>query len=519
MINNEIIKEYFKDKMNSPSVLTKTVKTLPLQIKDYLDDILHKIPEYQTLNKLVCAVVKNIELKKCQNCGKLLTYDQTKDGKRYCSIKCKGSDLKLKEKTKQTCLKKYCAKAPTCNQDIIIKREINNFKKYGYKNTLSIPQMRQRIKQTCLKKYGGNAPACNQLIKEKMLNTFYTRTGIEHNSILKGFQHILSFKDFVIPLFDIKEYQGLRSRKVYKWKCVKCNKEFESVIPYSSFKEVPRYCPRCPSCYPQIDGYSILEKQLVKYLKTIYDGQIIQNNRTLIVPKELDIVLPELKIAIQFNGLYWHSSQYKNNNYHINKTLECQKIGYRLIHIFQNEWIDKKEIVKAKLKSIICSNQPSIYARKCIIKQINAKQKNQFLNKYHIQGADSANIKLGLFYYNKLIAVMTFCKSRFNKNYQWQLSRYATSKRVIGGASKLLNYFQKTYNPKSIITYADRRYSIGNLYYKLGFKLNHISKPNYYWTKNNVILSRYQTQKHKLKKLLGDTFQQTLSQSQNMLIN
>ena len=114
---------------------------------------------------------------------------------------------------------------------------------------------------------------------------------------------------------------------------------------------------------------------------------------------------------------------------------------------------------------------------------------------------------------------MTFCKSRFNKNYEWELSRYSSSKHVIGGAGKLLKYFERIYKPKSLITYADRRFSQGKLYYKLGFTFDHFSSPNYFYCDQNLnILSRIHCQKHKLKDILKD-FDESLSESENMTLN
>ena len=133
--------------------------------------------------------------------------------------------------------------------------------------------------------------------------------------------------------------------------------------------------------------------------------------------------------------------------------------GYKLIHIFEHEWINKQEIIKSKLKALFGVEQERIYARKCIIKEISNKEKNDFLNQFHIQGEDKSKVKLGLFFADELVAIMTFGKPRFNKNYEYELIRYATSKHVIGGASKLLKYFEHVYKPKSIITYADRRFS------------------------------------------------------------
>ena len=277
-------------------------------------------------------------------------------------------------------------------------------------------------------------------------------------------------------------------------------------------------CPRCLHCYPYLQGYSNLEKELVDFCKEYYP-ELKENDKSLISPKELDIVIPELKLAIEFNGTYWHSEQAgKDKNYHLNKTLECEAHGYKLIHIFEHEWMNKQEIIKAKLKALFGVEQKRIYARKCIVKEISAAVKNEFLNNYHIQGEDKSEIKLGLYFSDELVAVMTFSKSRFNKKYEYELIRYATSKQVIGGAGKLLKYFERTYKPKSIITYADRRFSQGNMYNKLGFKLDHISKLNYLWIKDNKILTRYQCQKHKLKTLLKKS-DSALTESENMVNN
>jgi hypothetical protein len=143
------------------------------------------------------------------------------------------------------------------------------------------------------------------------------------------------------------------------------------------------------------------------------------------------------------------------------------------------------------------------------------------LNKHHIQGEDKSKVKLGLFFENELVAVMTFGKPRFNNNYEYELIRYATKSRyhVLGGAGKLLKYFERNYNPKNIITYADRSYSQGNMYKQIGFTLVKISEPSYVWIKGNEILSRYQCQKHKLKEILKDNYNEGLSENENMLLN
>lgn len=341
--------------------------------------------------------------------------------------------------------------------------------------------------------------------------------------IKKGYENFKqNYKDYVIPLFNLEQYEQYHNDHFYefKWKCVKCGQEFKQHRHSTGFNKDYTMLPRCPKCYPIGNkGYSQYEVSIRDFIKQIYKGQIIENDRKIIKPYELDIVLPQIKVAIEINGDYWHCAKFERMTpeFHLMKTEKCLQKGYKLIHLFVSEIIFKEHIIKQKLKSIICNNIESIYARNCQIKQIEAKESKQFLNKNHIQGADNAKVKLGLFNNNQLVAVMTFCKPRFTKKYDYELSRYATSKRVIGGAGKLLKYFRDHYNG-SIITYCDRRFSIGNMYQKIGFKLDHISKPNYwYFTNKHNILTRYQCQKHKLKKLLGEEiFDPNLSEEENM---
>ena len=159
-----------------------------------------------------------------------------------------------------------------------------------------------------------------------------------------------------------------------------------------------------------------------------------------------------------------------------------------MIHIFEDELIFKEKIVKNRLKSNLGLIKNQIYARKCIIKEIDSQLTNKFLNKYHLQGEDKSAINLGLFYKTRLVAVMTFSKLRkalgqTHKERLWELSRYCTiaTFNIVGGASKLLTHFERAYKPLKVITYADRRWSQGNMYYKLGFALDHISSPNYWY--------------------------------------
>lgn len=288
---------------------------------------------------------------------------------------------------------------------------------------------------------------------------------------------------------------------------------------------------RCPKCNKTL-GYSNGEKEVYKYLKEdLGIKNIIENDKKILKGQELDIYMPDLKLAIEFDGLYWHSEKFVDKKYHLNKTNLCKKNGIQLIHIMEDEWINKKDLVKEKLKYMTHNSSNSIYARNCYVDYVSSSDKNDFLEENHIQGKDSSKIKLGLWYPKPegdlLVAVMTFCKPRLSlgqKNnktkFDYELSRYATQNgyNVVGGFSKLFKYFERNYEWNNIITYADLRWSVGNLYLKNGFKLDHYSEPSYsYFNKNSIKrYNRFKFRKQELKKLFPKIYSDSKTEFQIM---
>lgn len=250
-------------------------------------------------------------------------------------------------------------------------------------------------------------------------------------------------------------------------------------------------CPKCSNTISQ--G----EDMIKNYIESL-NFNVISKNRDILNGKELDIYITEKKIAIEFDGLRWHNEQFgKDCNYHLNKTIECEKKGIRLIHIFEDEWRDKQEIVKSRLCNILGVSKTKIFGRKCKVKEIPSKDSSQFLNENHIQGNVNAKYRYGLYYNDELVSVMTFGKTRKCLNSvtedKYELLRFCNKLNtfVIGGASKLLKYFINEVHPKSIVSYADKRWSDGNLYRMLGFKYIHDSKPNYFYIIKGKRFHRY----------------------------
>ena len=279
----------------------------------------------------------------------------------------------------------------------------------------------------------------------------------------------------------------------------------------------------CPMCYAE-SSVSNKEIGLNNYLKGLCFGNNIRfNDRTIIPPLELDFANEDMKIAVEYNGLYWHSDEkQKDTQYHLNKTNKCKEKGYQLIHIFEDEWDEKPEIVKSRLENIFGKTPNKIPGRKCVIKEVCGNETKMFLEKNHIQGNVNSSIRYGLYYNEELVSIMTFTKLRKNlgsvsEEGTYELVRFCnkTHHEVIGGASKLLKHFIKNKNPKKIISYADKRWSKGNMYFKLGF--NHIrdSKPSYFYTLHGK--NRENRFKYRKDILVRDGFDKEKSESQIMM--
>lgn len=244
----------------------------------------------------------------------------------------------------------------------------------------------------------------------------------------------------------------------------------------------------CPFCHNII---SKSETEIVSFLKQ-YNIAMITNDRKLISPLEIDIILPAHNIGIEFCGLYWHSELFKNDkNYHLNKLQLMNKMNYKLITIFEDEWLHKRDIVQSRLLHLLGLSTKGKGARQLTIKSISAKEAKDFLDMYHIQGNGTYGYaKYGAYDLSELVAVMTFSKPRLalgrKKNIAApdELLRFASNgKNYPGLASRLFRTFVKEYKPKEIISYADRRWSDGNLYKQLGFELESITGVNYWHTK------------------------------------
>lgn len=289
---------------------------------------------------------------------------------------------------------------------------------------------------------------------------------------------------------------------------------------HGKFKQTPNNhkdqkagCPVCGN-----GNTSIAEKEIFDFLSNFVICEL--NKKDLLKNKEIDIYIPELNIGIEYDGLHWHNELYKNKNYHKNKTELCKNQNIRLIHIFEDEWLFKKDIVKSRLLNIIGKTQNKIFARNCVIKNVTTKEARGFLEQNHIQGFVGGRVKIGLYYNSELVSLMTFGSLRKNMGQNstknlFELLRFCNklNTTVVGGASKLFKHFITTYNPIEVISYADIRWSNGNLYEKLCFDFLYDTRPNYFYVKGNKREGRFKYRKSELLKI---GFEENLTEAEIM---
>lgn len=348
-----------------------------------------------------------------------------------------------------------------CHKDVIRRIiKIHNIIRTKEQEKASIQKMLERIQDSTYKHFGVQWASQSKEVQKKCEETYQKHYGARRYNLSKDYQN-KRVKILEKSFISKKENNTLGSSKG--------EKELREFIENLGFKT---------------------EKIISGYKDTRF---------------EIDIYVPEKNIGLEFNGVYYHSTNFKriNRTYHYQKSLTSENKGFELIHVWQDLWVNKQDIIKNIIKSRLgkLDNLNKIYARKCEVKEINNKEYREFVEKNHIQGFRSAKVKLGLFYNNKLVQIASFDKSRFNKEFEWEWIRGcpASFNIVIGGTSKLFKYFVKKYNPKNVICYADWNLFNGSGYKECGFKFDGLTGPDKFYIENNKGMKRLNRNPYKYK--------------------
>ena len=367
-------------------------------------------------------------------------------------------------------------------------------------------EFKDKFEETCLINWGCKTSLLNDDIKNKIKETNLIKYGFEYPMKNPKYSELTSKRitdsrnDYYISLgYELINYDF--DKKEYLLKNISCGHEFK--INHDLFRSRIKYNnSSCLVCYPKDGLTSVKELELGNFIKEI-SNNIILNSRDLIDGKEIDIYLPEHKIGIEFNGLYWHSDEFKDKYYHYNKTKSCLEKGISLIHIWEDDWVNKKDIVKSIIKNRIGLVDNRIYARKCKIEIVSNSVSNKFLDENHIQGGTNASLCISLKYENEIVSIMTFGKRRMNAKLNLELIRFCNKKNtsVIGSASKLFKHFIENNEYDKIISYSDASIFNGDLYKKLGFKNDGETSLNYYWSDLKRRYHRFNFNKKRLVKI------------------
>lgn len=354
--------------------------------------------------------------------------------------------------------------------------------KYNVKNYSQTPMWREQVQSTSLAKWNAE---------------HYTKSQLYKFDAIKKYDGVLAnFGCKIIKMYTKNEIE---------FHCDKCNsvciEQYQFIVWRASHNITP-----CTHCMPKNPPVSAEELAVKSYIENL--GHVVTHyDRDFLGTYGADIVVEDCKTIVEYDGIYWHSELFHDSNYHLRKKILAEEKGYRLVHIFSDEWTYNNDIVKSRLRYMFgIASVGKVYARDCTVRLVESVVSADFLDRNHIQGNVNAPYRYGLYSGDKLVALMTFGSSRFETGVT-ELLRFCSDCdiNVVGGAGKLFSHFVKDHPEiKHIVSYADARWSTGHAFYeKLGFDFTAMSEPGYFIVDGDIRKSRMQFQRHKIAGL-GD---------------
>lgn len=502
----------------------------------------------------------------CSNTCKNKNVNTILDRTRKTLLKKNGSTSPLgskeaKEKRKKTCLETYGVEHPSSNKDIkerikqtnietykdetvrdkvakaiiaankdhkeeiVKKRKQTIYEKTGEYTTLTKDTIK-KTKETLLKQYGVTNPFAihddtYEKAKQGAIN-FFKDESKKQEYLIKRKQNIIDkygseekynefrFNNSKDRIIDQLRIVGFNDRIIkYEYSnlgnltCM-CDNDHEYEMSFRLIRDrLGRQEICCSVCNPLLGhNTSIQELELYNWLSNYVNCE--HTNRKILEGKHLDIYVEDKKFAIEYNGIYWHSDLRRDEDYHLYKTSLCKEKGIQLIHVWEDLWKNKKELVKNRILSKLNIGQTKIGARECTIKEITNKEASMFFNENHLQGAINASLYVALIKNEKIVSAICIGKRKINKNKNeyYEILRFCNKAGIncVGSFSKLFKYVINKC-PGQYISYADLCWGEGKVYEKAGFELNGFSLPNYWYFVNGVRYHRYRFNKQNLIKM------------------
>jgi hypothetical protein len=463
----------------------------------------------------------------------------------------------VQEKIEATSIENWGTRRPTMNRTVV-ERAISTSKiNHGGIHHTRTREIRDKIEKTNIEKYNsphtmhiardffaeqndGLNPFQIEEYKEKIISTMLKNHGVAHALQSPEIQEKMGDRTFakrgvrnVMQDADVVKKQLTNNNLKYNRNSpnqihytdenyatmLSCSK-FTDLFQGRSLREVAdhlgmgydtarKYCVK----YGVVLGKSSYETAIADFIKNL-NFEIEQGNRKIIAPLEIDILISSCNLGIEFCGLYWHSDAHKNDkNYHLKKLKASNEAGLRLITIFEDEWLKKRNIVESRLRSALGISPRGVGGRKLRIEKISGMLARNFYDIHHIQGSANGSFHYGAFDKDVLVAAMSFSKMRpiiggKIENGHYELLRFATDgKSYAGVASKLFQTFCKSESPLVVTSYADRRWSHdGGVYKTLGFaKIKETDAGYWYFHGNRIVReTRHKYKKHLIRDMVPD---------------
>ena len=462
----------FEERKNKPKVIklkTKYTKKQLIEMSGVSENTFNRIIKYLNIDiKNNDTIDDNIiRIKDFINSVDIKTFFFKKTNLEKLGVEYPFQSSLIQEKGKESCLEKYGVEYYNQTEESQIRRKETSLKKYGVEN----PSQNISIK---IKK---------EKLEAKKLN--YAKS-----------QNLLTVDD-LSKTFNRDESTIIDDIRLLNLKIIKFNNDTRFYIEESNLPILSDFFSKTDEC-----GKSYSEKELVDFVKSIYSDEIMENTKRIIPPKELDIYIPKMKLAIEYNGLYWHDENHVDRNYHLTKTNMCNEKGIDLIHVFEDDWLYKKEIVKSMIASRLGVYKEKIFARKCQIKEIEKDQAKIFFNENHLQGFAYGDLYLGLMFNDELIQCICINKKGWHDG-NVELTRMVTklNTQVIGGFSKLMKHISDYIEYKSITSYVYKAWFNGKGYIESGFKIVKENNPSYSYVVNGRRVHKSHFRKDKIKKM------------------
>jgi hypothetical protein len=431
----------------------------------------------------------------------------------------------IQNKIKENSLKKYGTEHFLSSKEVRDKIDKTNEEKYGTKDLLQSEEIKEKIKKTMVKKYGVEYSLQSNEIKSKFQKSMMKRYGSQqamHSQELKerrriNMQSRIKDKIFdfehITPLFKKEDFTDINH--FYRWRCNSCKTVFEDHLNYG-------HIPRCPKCFPKKIRINRKKNEIIFWLKNSLNiKNVVEDDKTIIAPNVITIMLPDYHVGINIISLYWDSeAQGKSKSFQLKKSSMAASQDIQLLSIFEDEWVNKQDIIKSIIKRKLGLLGKTISTDSCFVEEITNQDARLFYQKNHIQGHANCQFNYGLFDQREgLVACMSTSKPRFNHSYSWEVVRFAVrlNINVIGAPKMMLDYFRKDHEG-SIIAYGDCRYFESKIYEDAGMKHISRSEPNYFYTDYLKRHNRLKYQKNKLHQKLK-IYDEDLTEWQNMQMN